>query len=122
MFPEEETIWQTLSRITVTLIIVAALGVALTFFIPELDHQKALDRDINRLELERQAALDKRDFLRKELRLLNDDPDYLEIKARDRLDMYREGENILRIEGGEVVESPDRLTTGVRSSDQLPTG
>ncbi|MGK0184970.1 MAG: cell division protein FtsB [Verrucomicrobiales bacterium] len=119
--PEKETIWQTLSRITVTLIIVAALGVALTFFIPELDHQKALDRDIVRLEAERQEALATRDDLKRELRLLNDDPEYLEIKARDRLNMYKEGETILQIEGNEL-EPVNGLTTGVQSSGQLPTG
>lgn len=123
---EKETIWQTLSRITATLIIVAGLGVALTFFIPELHHQKALDRDIKRLENERQTALEKRDALRKELRLLNDDREYLEIKARDRLDMYKEGETILRIEGDDrdSSETANALTSGGAAAGpgQLPTG
>ena len=113
-----------MSRITATLIVVAALGIALTFFIPELDRQKALDRDILRLEEQRQVALEQRDRLRRELRWLNDDRDYLEIKARDRLDMYLEGETILRIEGNDSEDSTSGLPIGVSASapGRLPTG
>jgi cell division protein FtsB len=117
--PETETIWQTLSRITMTLIVVAALGVAFTFFIPELDHQRALDRDIARLEAERQVALEERDELRTTLRWLNDDRDYLELKARD---MYKDGESILRIEGNDLDKDTSPFTTGAASFDLRPTG
>ena len=120
--PESETIWQTLSRITMTLIIVAALGVALTFFIPELDHQKALDRDIARLEAERQVAMEERDELRTSLRWLNDDREYLELKARDELNMYKDGESILRIEGNDLDNDNNPFTSGATSSGLRPTG
>ena len=116
---EAETIWQTLSRITVTLIIVAGLGVALTFFIPEIERQKALSRDIDRLERQRQVALENRDALRKKLRWLNDDREYLEIMARDRLDLYREGETILRIDDGDGDVSS---SSEGPFADRLPTG
>ena len=99
--PEKETIWQTLSRITITLILVAGLGVAATFFIPELERRKTLDRDIAALDRQREIARQTRDSLRKTLRWLNDDREYLEIMARDRLDFYVPGESILRIEGPE---------------------
>ncbi|MCB1094433.1 MAG: septum formation initiator family protein [Verrucomicrobiae bacterium] len=121
---ETETVWQTLSRITVTFIVLAALGVAFTFFIPELDHQRALDRDIARLEAERDIAQEKRDDLRQELRWLNDDRDYLELKAREILGMYKpkEGEEILQIEGNEPNKVGNTFTTGATSSDLPPTG
>jgi cell division protein FtsB len=117
--PERETIWQTLSRITATLIFVAALGVAGTFFIPELERQEALQRDIEGLEQQHQVALETRNLLRRELRLLNDDPEYLEIKARDQLNLYKPNETILRIES---VDRPVSSSPGEPSSDLRPTG
>lgn len=117
---EGETIWQTLSRITATLIIVAGLGVALTFFIPELERREALDRDIERLEVKRASAVAVRDAHRRELRWLNDDSDYLEIKARDKLDLYNEGEVILRIEDPEGALSVSPV--GSPSFNLPPTG
>ncbi len=44
---------------------------------------------------ERAVHEEKRDF-ETELRALRDDPEFLEIHARDRLDFYREGERILK--------------------------
>jgi cell division protein FtsB len=46
-------------------------------------------------ERERLVAAE-RDYRRIELRALREDPAYLEIQARDRLDYFREGERVLR--------------------------
>lgn len=60
-------------------------------------------RELEKLEAKLKIAQDRerivtaeRDHRRIELRALREDPGYLEIHARDRLDYYREGERIFR--------------------------
>ncbi len=60
-------------------------------------------REMRRLEAKLELAQDRerqvsaeRDHRRIELRALREDPSYLEIHARDRLDYSREGERIFR--------------------------
>ena len=98
LLEEQQTIWQVLSRFTLTLILLGGVAVALTFFIPELERQNKLSREITLLEARRATALKERNRLRDELRWINDDPDYLELRAREILDFYLPGESILRIE------------------------
>ena len=43
-----------------------------------------------------QAVLDEKQDYETELRALREDPEFLEIHARDRLDFHREGERILK--------------------------
>jgi cell division protein FtsB len=98
LLEEQETVWHLLSRFTITLILLGGVAIALTFFIPELERQKQLSREIGVLERERADVLEERNRLRDELRWINDDPSYLEVRARDKLDLYVPGETILRIE------------------------
>jgi cell division protein FtsB len=60
-------------------------------------------RELEKLELKLKLARERemkvtaeRDHRRIELRALREDPSYLEIQARDRLDYSREGERVLR--------------------------
>jgi cell division protein FtsB len=61
-------------------------------------------RELGKLETKLQAAVEReqsantvREHRRIELKALREDPAYLEIHARDRLDYSREGERVLRI-------------------------
>lgn len=61
--------------------------------------RRALDKLEAKLTLARErerAVTAERDHRRIELRALREDPAYLEIQARDRLDYSREGERVLR--------------------------
>lgn len=62
-------------------------------------------RELERLEAKLELAkkreevvLAEREHHQIEYRALREDPDFLEIHARDRLDYYREGERILRFD------------------------
>jgi cell division protein FtsB len=61
-------------------------------------------------ELQRELAKEKATFARRslEVTLLQRDPEYVETIARDRLDMMKPGETILRIEPG---KSPTPITS-----------
>lgn len=86
-------------------VIYLLLVVALTkLFGPELDRQDELRAEVDRLERIAGAKAEKAADLRQEHRLLKTDKDYLETIARDRLDLQRDGEFIIRIDRGEDEE------------------
>ncbi len=83
----------------------ALCGFALTaccaFLVAALPHQKKLDElrvDLDDVLSDEQAVIDQKDAKERELRAIESDPDYLEIIARDRLNYYKSGEHIFRIE------------------------
>ncbi len=62
-------------------------------------HQEEAERGkLAQLEVNRDALRGERAQLRQKLDLIQKDPDYLEVMARDRLQMQKDGEIILRFE------------------------
>ena len=94
----EATVWQRLNSILRVLLALAALLVIVSLFLPlskkraqsqvELDKLQAQVND-QKMMLARQT---------REVNLLKTDPAFLETKARDRLDLMKEGETIFRLE------------------------
>jgi len=94
----EATVWQRLNSILRVLLALAVLLVIVSLFLPlskkrtqsqvEIDKLQAQVND-QKLMLARQT---------REVHLLKNDPAFLEIKARDRLDLMKEGETIFRLE------------------------
>lgn len=64
--------------------------------IPQLREVRDLELKLAAAQARERAVTAKRDHRRIELRALREDPEYLEIHARDRLDYCREGERVLR--------------------------
>ena len=97
---EPQTIWSTVSRFAglgCLLLLIAIISVP---FFPRFRDYRALNeegrivaarRDKYRAQLEEKEA---------ELNMINKDPQFLELKARDHLDLYKEGEVIFRFESG----------------------
>ncbi len=91
-------VWKVLSRVMeVVLYILIVLAVAKLFW-PEIDRQKALDSELNRLNAIKQDKETQVSRLRQEHRLLKDDQEYLESVSRDRLNLQKEDEVIIRLE------------------------
>lgn len=75
---------------------VGSLAVATA--IPQVHKRAEKELELARvLDRERQVIAEK-DDRKASYEALRDDPEYLEIHARDRLDLYRPGEKIFRIE------------------------
>jgi cell division protein FtsB len=94
-------IWQRLSRVLFAVFLLALMGGALSMFWPQLDRHRELDAQLTRLTVERDEAQARRDLLASRLEWLRTDANYLETIARDRLDLYRDGEFIIRIDRGD---------------------
>jgi len=83
----------------------AFCGLALTaccaFLAAALPHQKKLEKlnvDLAEVQAAELSVIDRKDAKERELRAIEDDPNYLELIARDRLNYYKPGEHIFRIE------------------------
>ena len=94
----EATVWQRWNRVLLTLLFLAVWLVIISLFVPPYKKLKIGHAEIDNLQAQRdeqQVLLSKQT---REVNLLKTDPAYLEISARDRLDLMKEGETIFRIE------------------------
>lgn len=94
----EATVWQRLNSILRVLLAVAVLLVIVSLFLPLSKKRAQAQLEIDRLQAQvnEQKTLLARQT--REVNLLKTDPAYLEIMARDRLDLMKEGETIFRLE------------------------
>ncbi|NNE94046.1 MAG: septum formation initiator family protein [Verrucomicrobiales bacterium] len=93
-------IWQHLSRVMEVSIYVCGLLAVGKLFWPEVQKQEKLNQDLAQLDttvVEKQAEVAQ---LRLEYELLKNDRQFLESVARDRLNLMRDDEYVIRIERG----------------------
>ena len=96
--PPPPSIWHRLNRVLWVLLILTVTVTIIGAFLPELQKQRN-ERD-ERARLHR--LIDEQRTLHtqheREIGWLQNDPEYLAIKARDRLDLMKDGETILRVD------------------------
>jgi len=103
-FQEEEheyhgpDIWQRLSKVMMALIFLCVVGAALRLFIPEIERRNQLEKQAQRFEKLSAEKSVRVAQLQKEYDLLRNDREYLETIARDRLDLAKDGETIIRLD------------------------
>jgi cell division protein FtsB len=107
------SIWQRINRLLWVLLILTTVGIIIGAFLPELERQRT-ERDerarLHRL-IDEQRTIHSRH--EREISWLTNDPEYLGIIARDKLELMKEGETILRVE---PPKSPD-----LQSGPALPS-
>jgi cell division protein FtsB len=94
----EATVWQRLNRVLAVLLVIAVWLVIVSLFVPpykRLMHSRAEIDDLQNRVDEQKKLLGQQSRV---VTLLQTDPTYLEIIARDRLDLMKEGETIFRLE------------------------
>jgi cell division protein FtsB len=96
--PEGGGLWASLNRFLAVLITITILAVVGYRYLPELGKRREQEAKIESLineisKQERRLALQTL-----EEKLLKRDPEYAGLKARDQLDLMKEGETIYRIE------------------------
>lgn len=94
------SVWRRLSRVMEVVIYALLVLAAVKLFGPQLQLRDSLAAEKQRLEQIRDEKEGRVVRLRQEHRLLKTDKGYLETVARDRLDLQREGEHIVRIDRG----------------------
>ncbi|MFV1994234.1 MAG: septum formation initiator family protein [Verrucomicrobiales bacterium] len=101
-------IWLRLNRVLLVLMFLLVMAGILSLFWPEMERRKELESNLLQLTETRDALRERRQKLGARLEWLKTDPEYLETVARDRLDLQKDDELIIRIEhredGSRVVE------------------
>lgn len=80
----------------VVLLTIACVAVAV-LSVPQVRELRRLKEELARTEAQERHVLSYKDQKTRELRALQSDPAYMEMVARDRLDLYRSGERVYRI-------------------------
>ncbi|MEM1294125.1 MAG: septum formation initiator family protein [Verrucomicrobiota bacterium] len=91
-------IWQKLNRVIMVLVALIVSGALIAEFLPEIRRQGRLDQEIADLQDQERELREKRDELEREYQWLLEEKEFQESIARDRLDLQREGETIVRIQ------------------------
>lgn len=91
-------IWHFLNRLLVILVVLAGITLVISLFLPKIQQQREQTARYEELkkQIETQRAITAQHT--REVDLLKNDPGYVEILARDRLDLMKEGETVFRME------------------------
>jgi cell division protein FtsB len=91
-------VWTILNRLLITAIILAVCAGGAVAFIPLIKERSVTTNRIEALQAEiaREEALRSRNL--REVEMLKNNPEYVEMIARDRLNMMKPGEVIIRLE------------------------
>jgi len=102
----EATVWQRLNRVLLVLLIIAIWLVIVSLFVPP--YKKLMQSRTEIDNLQQQVNDQQTLFARqtREVNLLKNDVGYLETIARDRLDLMKEGETIVRLESPRAKAKP----------------
>jgi cell division protein FtsB len=95
---QPEGVWHSLNRLLIALIMFAGILLIAYPFVAELKDQRERAARIESLKAEVQKQKDLLVQRTREEERLKNDREYIEMVARDRLDLMKEGETIYRLE------------------------
>lgn len=104
-------IWATLMQITQAVTVVLLLSGLMLFFVPVLQKTHRLQQEKTALQNEILAAQDQQQQLKIETEHMKNDSAYVEHIARDRLNMGRPGETVMRFDSYQSSPSPAKSVT-----------
>src|ERR1700682_6138008 len=96
--PRDDWIRSFLNRIVYLLIIVAAFILLICWFLPLMKEQQRQQRALQALKQQDEQERARYNKESKKLTLLQNDPAYTELLARDKLDLMKPGETIFRMD------------------------
>ncbi len=96
--PPHVSIWQRINRLLWVLLILTMVAFIIGSFLPELEKQRTEQEARARLHrlIDEQNTLKSRN--KRQIGWLENDPEYLATLIRDKFDLMKEGETILRLE------------------------
>jgi cell division protein FtsB len=90
--------WNALNRVLLTLVVVGSVASLVLWFYPELVRRDQMARNLLQQREQLLAEQTLRKHREREVYLLENDKEYIETIARDKLDMMKEGETIFRLD------------------------
>ncbi len=90
--------WNALNRVLLALVIAGGIAGIVLWFYPEVARRDQMARNLLKDQEELVAQQSLRKQREREVYLLENDKEYIETIARDKLDMMKEGETIFRLD------------------------
>jgi len=94
----DPSFWNALNRVLLTLVILSGVAGIVLWFYPEVARRDQMAHNLLRDQEELAAQQSLRKQREREVYLLENDKEYIETIARDKLDMMKEGETIFRLD------------------------
>ncbi len=94
----DPSFWNALNRVLLALVMVSGIAGLVLWFYPEVVRRDQMARNLLREQEELVAQQTLRKQREREVYLLENDKEYIETIARDKLDMMKEGETIFRLD------------------------
>jgi cell division protein FtsB len=94
----DPSFWNALNRVLFGLVIVCGVAGIVLWFYPEVVRREQMARNLLSQREELAAQQNLRKQREREVYLLENDKEYIETIARDKLDMMKEGETIFRLD------------------------
>ncbi|HEY5741772.1 MAG TPA: septum formation initiator family protein [Terrimicrobiaceae bacterium] len=94
----DPSFWNALNRVLFALIIVCGAAGVVLWFYPEVVRRDQMAENLLRDQQELLSLQSLRKHREREVYLLENDKEYIETIARDKLDMMKEGETIFRLD------------------------
>jgi hypothetical protein len=110
-------IWATLVPVIQGGIVIGLIAVVGLFFVPVLNTEQSYKDEKSKLQREIAAANDEQARLELETDHMKNDPGYVEQIARDRLNMGKPGETIIRFDKYQAVPPPASTGTASGADD-----
>jgi cell division protein FtsB len=95
---EPQTIWSTVSRFAGLGCLMLMIAIISVPFFPRFADYRKLNEEGREVAARRDKLKGQLDEKEAELRMIETDPQFLELKARDHLDLSKEGEVVFRFE------------------------
>lgn len=90
--------WRALNTILVVLVALGLLAVVVVQFYPQIEYRNKMVRELDQKKHDLAAEEQVNKQRTREVYLLENDKQYIETIARDKLDMMKEGETIYRLD------------------------
>ncbi|HEY5705008.1 MAG TPA: septum formation initiator family protein [Terrimicrobiaceae bacterium] len=94
----DPSFWNALNRVLMMLVMAGGIAGIVLWFYPEIARRDQMARKLLQDQEELAALQSLRKQREREVYLLENDKEYIETIARDRLDMMKEGETIFRLD------------------------
>jgi cell division protein FtsB len=94
----QQTVWHTLNRLLIIMILLAGAVMAVMYFLPEVHTLHDMKSHRDALQVQRDELANSGRQKDRQVELLKNDPEYVETIARDRLDLKKPGETVIRMD------------------------
>ena len=106
---KDPAFWNALNRVLFVLVVIGGIAGIVLWFYPEISRRNEMVKNLDTQKQELAAHQLTRKQREREVYLLENDKEYIETVARDKLDMMKDGETIFRLDPSKTAKPEPKL-------------